>query len=168
MPSPTWRVRPARPQDRTFVLGLVPRLAQGFPLPACRTQEDVVQAETALLEAALEAMPAGAELLIAETSAGEPGGFVYLEQQLDYYGRPHGHVSVLAVAASTEGQGVGRTLLEAAETWTRQQGLSLLTLNVFAGNARARAVYDRLGYVPETLRYVKTLEDSMSESTRRP
>jgi RimJ/RimL family protein N-acetyltransferase len=33
----------------------------------------------------------------------------------------------------------------------------MLTLNVFAGNARARGVYERLGYAPETLRYVKAL-----------
>jgi GNAT superfamily N-acetyltransferase len=66
-------------------------------------------------------------------------------------------VAVLAVAAEAEGQGVGRALLEAAEGWTREQGLSMLTLNVFEGNTRARTVYERLGYAPETLRYVKTL-----------
>ena len=151
------RVRSALPADRGFVLGLVPRLADGFPLPPWRTQEDVVRVESGLLDAALEVMPAGSALLIAETPTGDPAGFVYMEQQRDYYGRAHGHVSVLAVAASAEGQGVGRLLLEAAETWTREQGLRMLTLNVFAANARARAVYERLGFVPETLRYAKTL-----------
>jgi len=33
----------------------------------------------------------------------------------------------------------------------------MLTLNVFAANARARAVYERLGFAGETLRYAKTL-----------
>jgi len=32
-----------------------------------------------------------------------------------------------------------------------------LTLTVFEANEAARAVYDHLGYVPETLRYVKIL-----------
>ncbi len=158
MPSTTtWRVRSAHPADRAFILGLAPRLADGFPLPPWRTQEEVVRTEAATLDAALEAMPAGACLLLAESSAGEPAGFVYLEQQLDYYRRRHAHVSVLAVAARAEGQGVGRVLLEAAERWTREQGLDLLTLNVFAENGRARSVYQRLGYTPETVRYAKPL-----------
>ena len=66
-------------------------------------------------------------------------------------------MSVLVVAETAEGLGVGRLLLEAADTWAREQGLAMLTLNVFTGNVRARAVYERLGYMPETLRYVKTL-----------
>ncbi len=61
------------------------------------------------------------------------------------------------MAAEAEGQGVGRVLLEAAEDWAREQKLQMLSLNVFAGNARARHVYERLGYTPETLRYVKPL-----------
>ncbi len=156
-PTATWRVRPARHADRAFILGLVPRLAEGFPLPAWRSAGEVTRAVTASLDAALQAMPAGAELLVAESADHEPAGFVYLEQQLDYFRRPHGHVSILAVATKVEGQGVGRLLLKAAERWTRDMGLGLLTLNVFANNDRARSVYERLGYAAETLRYVKTL-----------
>jgi GNAT superfamily N-acetyltransferase len=80
-----------------------------------------------------------------------------VEQHLDYFRQaPHAHVSVLAVAAEAESQGVGRLLLEAAEGWTRERGLAMLTLNVFVGNSRARAVYEHLGFAQETLRYVKT------------
>jgi GNAT superfamily N-acetyltransferase len=159
MPSTTtWRVRSARHADRAFVLGLVPRLADGFPLPPWRTKAEIIRAETATLDAALGAIPAAGGLLVAETAAGEPGGFVYVEQHLDYFrGVPHGHVSVLAVATEAEGQGVGRILLEAAESWARERGLGMLTLNVFEGNGRARTVYERIGYAAETLRYVKTL-----------
>jgi RimJ/RimL family protein N-acetyltransferase len=35
--------------------------------------------------------------------------------------------------------------------------MSMLTLNVFDGNVRARRVYERGGFAPETLRYVKQL-----------
>ena len=38
------------------------------------------------------------------------------------------------------------------------RGVSLLTLNVFAGNARARRVYERAGFVSELLRYTKPLQ----------
>lgn len=101
--------------------------------------------------------PDGNALLIAESADGKPAGLIYLERMFDYYRRPHGHVGILAVAAEAEGQGVGRVLMEAAEQWARRQKLEMLSLNVYAPNERARRVYERLGYVPETLRYVKPL-----------
>jgi GNAT superfamily N-acetyltransferase len=158
MPSiTTWRVRAARRADRSFILGLVPRLADSFPLPKWRNPEQIIRAENAALEAALNAIPAGAALLVAESSAGVPGGFIYLEEHIDYFRQvPHAHVSIIAVAAEAEGQGLGRLLMEAAENWAREQGLDMLTLNVFDGNGRARAVYERLGFAPETHKYVKT------------
>jgi ribosomal protein S18 acetylase RimI-like enzyme len=153
-----WQIRPARAQDREFILSLTPRLAEGFPLPSWRTPEEVVRAEAGAVVAALDHPIEGASLLIAERSDGELGGFVYVQQQVDYFRqRPHAHVSILTVGAEVEGQGAGRALLEAAERWARTQGLEFITLNVFAGNQRARAVYERIGYAPETLRYVKPL-----------
>ena len=56
------------------------------------------------------------------------------------------------------GRGVGETLLAAAEQWARGLGYSLLTLNVFIENTRARALYERAGFGAETIRYVKALQ----------
>jgi ribosomal protein S18 acetylase RimI-like enzyme len=140
------------------MLGLTPRLAEGFPLPSWRTPEEVVRAEAGAVASALDHPLAGATLLMAERSDGELGGFVYVQQQVDYFRqRPHAHVSILTVGAGAEGQGAGRALLEAAEAWARARDLELITLNVFAGNQRARALYERVGYAPETMRYVKPL-----------
>ncbi len=155
--SSSWRVRPARSDHREFVIGLAPRLTDGFPLPPWRTPEEVARTEAATLDLALTVLPEGNALLIAESVGGTPAGLIYLERLFDYYRRPHGHVGILAVAAEAEGQGVGRLLLEAAEDWAREQKLRMISLNVFAGNERARRVYERLGYTPETLRYVKPL-----------
>lgn len=156
--TPKWQVRPARTQDREFILSLTPRLAEGFPLPAWRTPEEVVRAEAEALIAALDHPLDEASLLLAERSEGQLGGFVYVQRQVDYFRRrPHAHVAILTVSAQAEGQGAGRALLEAAEAWARAQGLEMITLHVFAENHRARAVYERLGYAPETLRYVKPL-----------
>ncbi|MBA3497942.1 MAG: GNAT family N-acetyltransferase [Gemmatimonadales bacterium] len=55
------------------------------------------------------------------------------------------------------GTASGRALLEAAEGWARSQGVEMITLNVFASNEHARAVFERQGYTAETLRYVKWL-----------
>ena len=152
-----WHVRPARPSDRAFILGITPRLAQGFELPPWRTAREVVQAESAALENALQPGTERAVLLVAEDTEGEPGGYVYVNVETDYFGRTHAHIGILAVSSSAEGRGAGRALVEAAEEWARFEGLELITLNVFANNQRARSVYERLGYAPETLHYVKPL-----------
>ena len=57
----------------------------------------------------------------------------------------------------SEGRGAAGALLAAAEAWSRGLGHRTLTLNVFEGNRHARAVYEKRGFRPETLRYVKRL-----------
>jgi ribosomal protein S18 acetylase RimI-like enzyme len=64
---------------------------------------------------------------------------------------------MLAVAPEAEGRGVGRALMARAEEWARDNRLPHLTLNVFATNGRARALYERLGYRPDTVKYLKPL-----------
>ena len=97
-------------------------------------------------------------LLVAELDDVGAVGVAYAHVATDYFtGEPHGHLGILAVAEEGEGKGVGRALLTAVETWSAECGHRFLTLNVFAGNARARALYERAGYAPDTLRYVKTL-----------
>jgi GNAT superfamily N-acetyltransferase len=64
---------------------------------------------------------------------------------------------MIVVIEEGEGSGVGGALMRAAEAWAREQGYRKLTLTVFEANRTARAVYEHLGYAPETLRYVKIL-----------
>lgn len=157
-------LRAARAADLPFLLSLTPRLAQ-FGLPPWRTAADVVSAERRALARALEAGLPDAPILLAEAPDGSPMGFVYLETHTDFFTeRPHAHVAVLAVTDAAEGRGVGRALLGAAEDWARGRGYPFLTLNVFVENGRARGMYERLGYGPETLRYVKPLEDRAAPS----
>jgi GNAT superfamily N-acetyltransferase len=75
----------------------------------------------------------------------------------DFFGLRHGHVSVLATTAAAEGTGVARELMRHAEEWTRARGLELLTLNMFAANARARAFYERAGFEQEMVKYAKLI-----------
>jgi GNAT superfamily N-acetyltransferase len=152
-------VRPARPDDRPFVLETAKRLAEFGP-PPWRSPELVVTAESRVLHAFFDAAAPGPEiaLLIAEGEEGVRLGFAYLETLIDYFDRkPHGHVAELAVTREAEGSGAGGALFAASEDWARASGYSVLTLNVFEGNRHARAVYERRGFAPETLRYVKIL-----------
>jgi GNAT superfamily N-acetyltransferase len=151
------RVRPARPDDRAFVLETAKRLAEFGP-PPWRSPELVVTAESRVLHQFFEAPPPDTALLIAEGADGERLGFAYLETLVDYFDRkPHAHLAELAVARAAEGSGAGGALLAASEDWARAAGHSVLTLNVFEKNSHARAVYERRGFAPETLRYVKIL-----------
>lgn len=149
-------IRPAGPEDRAFVLATVMRLG-AFGPPPWRTSNEIGEADARAVRAFFEDPPEGAWLLVAESGAA-PLGFIYLEVLRDYFvGEEHGHIGILAVTEQAEGRGAGGALICAAEAWARERGYRRLTLNVFEGNTRARAVYDHLGYRPETVRYVKLL-----------
>lgn len=151
-------IRPARAEDRAFVLEAVKRLADFGP-PSWRTPREVVEGEARTLAAFFEVPPAGSTLLVAELETRQPVGFAYLETLRDYFTlEEHGHVGILAVTKEAEGRGVAGALLDAAAEWARGRGARTLTLNVFERNARARRVYERHGFRPESLRYILSLE----------
>ena len=99
-------VRPARPEDRPFVLDTANRLAS-FEPPPWRTPEELIEGEARTLRAFFDSPGSGAALLIAER-LGERAGFAYLEVLRDYFTQEeHGHVGIVAVAAHAEGTGAG-------------------------------------------------------------
>jgi ribosomal protein S18 acetylase RimI-like enzyme len=57
-----------------------------------------------------------------------------------------GSVGSVAVSLEHRSQGVGRHLMELAESWVMLQGGSELRLNVWAFNQRAVRFYEELGY----------------------
>jgi ribosomal protein S18 acetylase RimI-like enzyme len=63
----------------------------------------------------------------------------------------------LVVREEAEGCGVGRALVEACAHWARQQGYALLVLQTGVTNTRARAFYERLGFLEEDIRLTKPL-----------
>jgi ribosomal protein S18 acetylase RimI-like enzyme len=60
--------------------------------------------------------------------------------------RPLLNVHDLAVLPNFRGLGIGRALLEAAESRARQRGCCKLTLEVREDNARARSLYEGFGF----------------------
>jgi ribosomal protein S18 acetylase RimI-like enzyme len=151
-------IRPARPDDEPFLMALTPRLAD-FPLPVWRSAGEIAQGDRQILRDSLSGVLPGSSILIAEASPGEERiGYVFATTKHDYFTRvAHAHVEVLAVEANAQGRGVGPALMDAIEQWARGCGYGWVTLNVFDGNLRARALYDRLGYEAETIHYRKTL-----------
>ena len=150
-------VRIADASDRDALLALTPRLAD-FPRPPWRTAHEIAAADDAILLAALAA-PGPDAVVFVTSGSGEPvDGVVFVATKTDYFtGERHAHVEVLAVAPHAQGRGVARALMGAAESWARARGDAFITLNVFDANARARGIYLRLGYLPETIPYRKDL-----------
>jgi ribosomal protein S18 acetylase RimI-like enzyme len=150
-------IRDAHAADRDFVVDTARRFA-AFGPPPWRSASEVVGGEVRSLDDYFDGRLAGPSLLIAEQTGGDRLGFVFLERAVDYFsGEPHGHIGMVAVAERAEGRGAGAALMRAAEAWARASGYAKLTLNVFDGNARARAMYERLGYRVEILRYTKAI-----------
>lgn len=156
MSDATYLIRLAEDDD-DFILGLVPRFVD-FTLPPWRRRHECIEGIRNELLRHLEDQPANSFLFVAEDSDGELVGFVHLQKTQDFFtGRSNCHISDLAVAPPYEGQGVGRALLEHAEAWAREHRCQLVTLAVFPGNERARAIYETAGYAPDLLRLAKAV-----------
>jgi GNAT superfamily N-acetyltransferase len=127
-----------------------------FDLPPWRTAAEVTGADArAMLDAVRSGHP-DSEVFIAERDD-EAAGCLHMLVASDFFGRRHAHLSVIATSEAAEGTGVGRALMEFADEWARERRLPFITLNVFAGNSRARRLYERSGYDVELLKYGKRL-----------
>jgi GNAT superfamily N-acetyltransferase len=128
-----------------------------IPLPPWRSPDEISDADAReMIAAVASGSSASNEVLIAERD-GHAVGCLHMLTMTDFFGREHAHISVIATSESAQGSGVGRALMAHAEAWARARGMSLLTLNVFDGNARARRLYEQSGFTPETVKYAKRL-----------
>lgn len=141
--------------DDDFILSLTSRFVD-FTLPPWRRRHECVEGIRKDLLRHLEDQPPNSFLFVAEDADGERVGFIHLQRTADFFtGRSNCHISDLAVAPHREGNGVGSALLAHAETWAREHQCQLVTLAVFPGNERARALYEASGYATDLLRLAK-------------
>lgn len=147
------RLRAAGLDDAAFVTALVPRFVEHGVAGGHSRDEVLEGTERVLLDAF--ARPTPDELfLIAEDEGDEPAGFVYAVTHIDFFtGEPYAHVSEIAAARS--GAGAGGALMAAVESWARERGYRMVTLNVIEENADARRFYERLDYGPHHQQLIK-------------
>lgn len=150
-------IRAAHDGDRDFVVGLVPSLLE-FGSPAWKDVEGLAEGFSRVLADALSMRAHSSAVLIAQGVDGAPLGFISLTVRKDVAGIERGHVADLAVTERARRAGVGRALMRAGEAWARERGLPAVTLDVWSTNTRALAFYRRLGYSPESLSLIKTLD----------
>lgn len=70
---------------------------------------------------------------------------------------PLGRITSLIVTKESQGEGVGRMLVEAAEAWMRKQGCQLVEVTSNDRRAEAHAFYRHMGYERTSIRFAKTL-----------
>jgi GNAT superfamily N-acetyltransferase len=85
-------------------------------------------------------------IFVATDAAGAVVGWVHVNFGRWLVVNPRGEVMGLVVSSAMRGQGIGRQLMNAAETWTREQGGTVLTLRSNIVRKEAHAFYERLGY----------------------
>ncbi len=150
-------LRSAKPDDQDILLSLMTQLAD-FPVPLWRTPEEIARADQPMLMSALHEPSPETTIVVCEEEPGHVAGYVFVSTHYDFFtGQPHAHVEVLAVRPEARGRGVGRALMDEAERWAKSRGYDRITLNVFSSNTRARAMYERLKFEPETVHYLKEL-----------
>ena len=66
-------------------------------------------------------------------------------------------VENVAVDPAWKGRGLGRRLMAWLEAEGRRRGCSKITLDAYASNSAARAFYERLGYDPRGVHFVREL-----------
>lgn len=151
------RIRNAVETDKDFIVSNIGRIAE-YGASAWRDRETMVATDTAVIVKTLLTRPPNSVILIAEDRNAVPLGFIHVTTEMDYYSQhEQAHIGDLVVASGGEGQGIGAALMRAGEAWARERGFALLTLNVFTQNERARQLYERVGFQPDTVRYIKPL-----------
>lgn len=119
---------------------------------------DTHRASDALVEAALFGPSPALYALLAEEAGRLQGVAVFSPQVSTYRGEIGVYVSDIWVDTAARGQGLGRALLvavrdAAADRW----GPGYLRLAVYDGNAAARRLYARLGFVENSAERWMTL-----------
>jgi ribosomal protein S18 acetylase RimI-like enzyme len=143
-PAPT--ILPATLADVAALVALINQAYRGPASPQAWTTE------THLLEGPrigeghvlkMVAMTSSTQAALLKYASGDLlQGCVYLEPKA-----PRLYLGTLAVAPDAQGQGVGRQLLAAADTYARQHGCTTIKITVLSARPELLAWYERHGYV---------------------
>lgn len=77
---------------------------------------------------------------------GEPAGYVHIQDYDVTYAIPYKNILGLAVFEQFQGQGVGKSLMQAAEDFAQTDGASCIRLNSGEDRHDAHLFYERVGY----------------------
>ena len=107
----------------------------------------------------------GNRVVIAETPEGDPVGLLWYGVSRNLIsGEDEAWIYNLSVLPAFRRQGIGRRLLDHAETLARQDGHAVLGLMVSQHNVGARQLYEELGFETTNLVMRRVLQPGASET----
>ena len=88
-------------------------------------------------------------------------GYIHAERYLSLYEEELYNLLGLAVKQGYQGQGIGRKLLKAVETYVKEQGVSGIRLNSGSQREEAHRFYESMGYNGNKLqkRFIKWFKE---------
>ncbi len=147
-------IQPATRADFDAIRALLPRLAD-FEVPINRNPKDLWQGDQELFNDWAAGKRDDVDVLVATESNQVLGAAIVSYRKEMLSGEPSAHLEVLVLAKESEGKGIASALMKQTEKWVMQKGAHSMSLHVFANNTRARALYEKEGYLGELLRYQK-------------
>ena len=140
-------LRPAVPEDAAELIRAIDSVSrEGAYLIRSRFDVDL-ETEQAFIAAAEER----GDLLLVAKAGGQVVGWVTLFRPRAEF-MQHTADLGMGVIRDLRGRGVGSGLMEYALEWAAERGIEKVRLGVRSGNAHARALYRRLGFVEEGYR----------------
>ena len=152
-------IRPAGDSDLANITDLLPELAD-FDVPLKRNQEDLWRSDLELLRKILnqEAANSFCDVACDGDAHNRMVGVVIVTMRGELLsGSPSAHLEAIVIDKECRGNGLGRKLLEHAETKAHELGAESMSLHVFANNHRARSLYAGNGYDEELIRAIRWL-----------
>jgi predicted N-acetyltransferase YhbS len=137
-------IREARPDDAEVIVTLIADLGHDMTADTLRNRlAELRRTDCDQLVAVREGRVVGLCGLHVMTTIHRP--------------RPVGRLTILAVAEELRGQGIGRRLVQAAETRLRETGCGLIEVTSNDRLVEAHQFYGRVGYERTSKRFAKTL-----------
>jgi ribosomal protein S18 acetylase RimI-like enzyme len=140
-------IRAATGADADAVRSLADRLREG--VAPWRDETAVTTAVRRWVEGSLDAMDEPGHAVLVAENAGTILGFVTMSPGSHWSGAIEPSIGELVVAPEAESKGIGKALVEAAMDHARSEGHTRISVSTGAANARARALYRRLGFEDE-------------------
>lgn len=137
--------RPATPADAEAIAALLGEL--GYPSTAAQVEDR------------LSRLPPAEYAVFVAVADERVAGLMGLHRLMGLHlSEPGCYVNALVVAAEWRGRGIGRLLLERAESWARANGCGRITLTSADHRRDAHLFYEHNGFANTGRRFVKTIE----------
>jgi len=153
-----YTIRSATQNDEAALLQLLPRLAD-FEVPNERDPKDLWFGDAELMKKALAGLVEASHVHVAADEQNNmPVALAMFSIRPEALsGATSAHLEAIAVHPDHARQGLAKKLIDVCSDDAKLKGATCMSLNVFANNSRARALYKVCGFDEELIRCYKPL-----------